>query len=77
MPPHRSLHLTEVMLWHAEHGQRFSYLQGERMSEDLDDARWIAPLGDVERALNGLMRSLETPVPRTSAVRREPVPAGN
>lgn len=77
MPPHRPSHLTEIMLWHAEHGQTFSYVQGARVSGDPAETRWAAPLARVELALDALLQSLEAPRVRASGegVRRESAPA--
>jgi capsular polysaccharide biosynthesis protein len=58
MPPHRPHHLTETMVWHAEHDQTFSYIQGEPVTEALDDTRWTAPLDRVEKALNAVLHAL-------------------
>ena len=59
MPPQNPRHLTEIGVWHAEHGQSFSYLQGERLSSAPDDTRWTAPLDRVERAVSALSRALD------------------
>jgi capsular polysaccharide biosynthesis protein len=58
LPPFGPLHLTEVMVWHAEHRQKFSYIRGEPMTEAPDDPRWTAPLDRVERALEAVLPAL-------------------
>ena len=60
LPAHTEFHLTEVALWHGEHGVRFGYVWGEslpdeRLNQDPRHAPWRAPLDRVDRALDQIL----------------------
>ena len=72
LPSNNPFFLTEIALWHGELGQRFVYVQGRSLDDDVigrhhKHAPWLAPLDKLDQAID---RALEAegvmPEPRQS-----------
>lgn len=64
MPSNNPYFLTEIALWHGELGQRFVYVLGQSLDDDVigrhdKHAPWLAPLDKLDQAIDRVLAEVE------------------